>query len=87
MPDGRLVFCDGNIGDLFIWDGDAVGTFAVTGGPPWGAVLGSGGATYVTQGGNVPGSVRRDDGVGGRVRHLPGGRARRDIGLGEHATL
>jgi len=34
----------------------AVGTFAVTGGSPWGAVLGSDGAVYVTQGGNVPGS-------------------------------
>ena len=34
----------------------AVSTFAVTGGSPWGAVLGSDGAVYVTQGGNVPGS-------------------------------
>ena len=31
-------------------------TFADTGGSPWGAILGSDGAIYVTQGGNVPGS-------------------------------
>ncbi len=56
LPDGRLVFCDGNIGELSVYaDGD-VGTFAATGGSPWGAVLGSDGAIYVTQGGNVPGS-------------------------------
>ncbi len=30
--------------------------FAHTGGSPWGTVLGSDGAIYVTQGGNVPGS-------------------------------
>jgi gluconolactonase len=56
MPDRRLVFCDGNIGELLVWDGDGVQTFAATGGSPWGAVLGSDGAIYVTQGGNVPGS-------------------------------
>ena len=56
MPDGRIVFCDGNVGELLVWDGDSVGTFARTGGSPWGAVLGSDGAIYVTQGGNVPGS-------------------------------
>src|SRR5919108_3889670 len=56
MPDGRLVFCDGNIGELSTWHDGAVTTFAVTGGSPWGAVLGSDGAIYVTQGGNVPGS-------------------------------
>ena len=56
LPDRRLVFCDGNIGELLVWDGEGVQTFAVTGGSPWGAVLGSDGAIYVTQGGNVPGS-------------------------------
>jgi gluconolactonase len=56
MQDGRLVFCDGNIGELSIYADGAVSTFAVTGGSPWGAVLGSDGAIYVTQGGNVPGS-------------------------------
>ena len=56
MPDGGLVFCDGNTGELLRWHEGAVGTFAVTGGSPWGAVLGNDGAIYVTQGGNVPGS-------------------------------
>ncbi|HWJ31564.1 MAG TPA: SMP-30/gluconolactonase/LRE family protein, partial [Gaiellaceae bacterium] len=56
LPDGRLVFCDGNIGELSVYAEGSVGTFAVTGGSPWGAVLGSDGAIYVTQGGNVPGS-------------------------------
>src|SRR5712691_1538316 len=56
LPDGRLVFCDGNIGELLVYADCAVGTFAVTGGSPWGAVLGADGAGYVTQGGNVPGS-------------------------------
>ncbi len=56
MPDKSIVFCDGNIGELLRWDGSGVSTFAATGGSPWGAVLGSDGAVYVTQGGNVPGS-------------------------------
>src|SRR3954469_23296787 len=56
MPDGRIVFCDGNTGELLVWDGDGAATFARTGGSPWGAVLGSDGAIYVTQGGPVPGS-------------------------------
>jgi gluconolactonase len=56
MLDGRLVFCDGNIGELSVYAEGSVSTFAVTGGSPWGAVLGSDGAIYVTQGGNVPGS-------------------------------
>jgi gluconolactonase len=56
MPDSSIVFCDGNIGELLRWDGSQVTTFATTGGSPWGAVLGSDGAVYVTQGGNVPGS-------------------------------
>src|SRR5919201_5472155 len=56
MPDGRIVFCDGNVGELLVYADGAVETFATTGGSPWGAVLGSDGAVYVTQGGNVPGS-------------------------------
>jgi gluconolactonase len=56
LPDGRLVFCDGNIGELSAYIDGGVQTFARTGGSPWGAVLGDDGAIYVTQGGNVPGS-------------------------------
>lgn len=56
MPDGRLVFCDGNIGELSLYADGVVSRFALMGGSPWGAVLGSDGAIYVTQGGNVPGS-------------------------------
>src|SRR6266705_139830 len=56
FPGQRLVFCDGNIGELSSYVDGTVRTFAVTGGSPWGAVLGSDGAVYVTQGGNVPGS-------------------------------
>jgi gluconolactonase len=56
MPDGGIVFCDGNTGELRRWYDEALSHFAVTGGSPWGAVLGSDGAIYVTQGGNVPGS-------------------------------
>ena len=56
MPDGRIVFCDGNIGELLVYQNGTVGTFARTGGSPWGAVLGTDGAVYLTQGGNVPGS-------------------------------
>ena len=56
MGDRRLVFCDGNVGELLVYrDGEAA-TFARTGGSPWGAILGTDGAIYVTQGGNVPGS-------------------------------
>jgi gluconolactonase len=62
---GRVVFCDGNAGALLVYDGlvydglvsdGSVSVYARTGGSPWGAVLGSDGAIYVTQGGNVPGS-------------------------------
>jgi len=56
LPDGLLVFCDGNIGELSAFRDGKVETFAHTGGSPWGAVLGTDGAIYVTQGGNVPGS-------------------------------
>src|SRR5437867_499165 len=40
LPDGRLVFCDGNTGELLLWDGGEVSIFAVTGGSPRGAVSG-----------------------------------------------
>jgi len=56
LPDGAIVFCDGNVGELLVWENEAVATYAVTGGSPWGAILGTDGAIYVTQGGNVPGS-------------------------------
>jgi gluconolactonase len=56
MPDGAIVLCDGNTGELRSWKDGAMGVHAHTGGSPWGAVLGSDGAIYVTQGGNVPGS-------------------------------
>ncbi|HEY8860331.1 MAG TPA: hypothetical protein VIM27_12825, partial [Gaiellales bacterium] len=56
MPDGAIVFCDGNTGELRSWKDGALDTYAYTGGSPWGAVLGSDGAIYVTQGGPVPGS-------------------------------
>jgi gluconolactonase len=56
MPDGSIVFCDGNTGELLHWRDGAVQTYAQTGGSPWGALLGSDGVIYVTQGGNVPGS-------------------------------
>ncbi len=53
---GKIVFCDGNVGELLVYDQTAVSTFVRTGGSPWGAVLGDDGVIYVTQGGNVPGS-------------------------------
>ena len=56
MPDGSIVLCDGNTGELLQWKDGALGTYADTGGSPWGAMLGTDGAVYVTQGGNVPGS-------------------------------
>jgi gluconolactonase len=56
LADGRVVFCDGNVGALLVYAGGSVSVYARTGGSPWGAVLGSDGAIYVTQGGSVPGS-------------------------------
>lgn len=56
MPDGSIVLCDCNTGELLRWSHGAMDAFASTGGSPWGAVLGSDGAIYVAQGGNVPGS-------------------------------
>jgi gluconolactonase len=56
LPGGRIVLCDGNTGELLEYRDGGISAFAHTGGSPWGAVLGSDGAVYVTQGGNVPGS-------------------------------
>jgi gluconolactonase len=56
MPDGAIVLCDGNTGELRRWSHGALSRYAFTGGSPWGAVLGADGAVYLTQGGNVPGS-------------------------------
>jgi gluconolactonase len=56
MADGSLVFCDGNTGELLVYSGGEISTYAHTGGSPWGSVLGTDGALYVTQGGVVPGS-------------------------------
>jgi gluconolactonase len=56
MPDERIVLCDGNTGELLGYDDGQVTRFALTGGSPWGTVLGTDGAVYLTQGGNVPGS-------------------------------
>jgi len=56
LGDGRIVLCDGNTGELLACENGTISTYAHTGGSPWGTVLGSDGAIYVTQGGNVPGS-------------------------------
>jgi gluconolactonase len=56
LSDGRLVFCDGNTGELLVYADGNVSVYARTGGSPWGTALGGDGAVYVTQGGNVPGS-------------------------------
>jgi gluconolactonase len=56
MPDGSIVLCDGNTGQLLRWVDGAMGVYAETGGSPWGAILGTDGAIYLTQGGNVPGA-------------------------------
>lgn len=50
------MLCDGNVGELLEYAGGQTTTFARTGGSPWGTVVGTDGAIYVTQGGNVPGS-------------------------------
>jgi gluconolactonase len=74
MGDGRVVFCDGNTGELLVYADGSVRAYARTAGSPWGAVLGSDGAIYVTQGGNVPGSGDTSA-VSGIQRVLPGGAA------------
>jgi gluconolactonase len=73
MPDGSIVLCDGNTGELLRYAGEAISTFASTGGSPWGALLGTDGAVYVTQGGNVPGSGDTSA-VSGIQRVWPDGR-------------
>jgi gluconolactonase len=75
MGDGRIVFCDGNTGELLAWSGGTpVTRYADTGGSPWGTVLGTDGALYVTQGGNVPGSGDLSA-VSGIQRVFPDGKA------------
>ncbi|MGN6681492.1 MAG: SMP-30/gluconolactonase/LRE family protein [Streptosporangiaceae bacterium] len=56
LPDGRVVFCDGNTGELLVYSDGTISRFANTGGSPWGTYLGTDGKLYVNQGGNVPGS-------------------------------
>jgi len=56
ISDGRVVFCDGNTGELLVYADERVSAHTRTGGSPWGTALGGDGAIYVTQGGNVPGS-------------------------------
>jgi len=72
LGDGRIVLCDGNTGELLVYAEPNVSTYARTGGSPWGTVLGSDGAIYVTQGGNVPGSGDTSA-VSGIQRVRPGG--------------
>jgi gluconolactonase len=72
MGDGRIVLCDGNTGELLVYADGKVATHARTGGSPWGCVLGTDGALYVTQGGNVPGSGD-SSAVSGIQRVLPDG--------------
>ena len=72
MGDGRLVLCDGNTGELLAYADGRVSTYARTGGSPWGTVLGTDGAIYVTQGGNVPGSGDTSA-VSGIQRVMPDG--------------
>src|SRR5215813_1547397 len=72
LGDGRIVFCDGNTGELLAYADGTVSTFARTGGSPWGTVLGTDGAIYVTQGGNVPGSGDTSA-VSGIQRVMPDG--------------
>lgn len=56
LPDGRIVLCDGNTGELLVWADGKMAHFANTGGSPWGTYLGTDGKLYVNQGGDVPGS-------------------------------
>ena len=72
LGDGRIEFCDGNTGKLLVYAEPNVSTYARAGGSPWGTVLGSDGAIYVTQGGNVPGSGDTSA-VSGIQRVLPDG--------------
>jgi gluconolactonase len=71
MPDGAIVFCDGNTGELCRWADGTATTYARTGGSPWGAALGADSCVYVAQAGGVFGSGLGPSGIQ-RVR--PGGR-------------
>lgn len=72
MRDGPIVICDGNTGELLSYRDGAMSRYARTGGSPWGTVLGTDGALYVTQGGSVPGSGDVTA-VSGIQRALPDG--------------
>ena len=56
LGDGRIVLCDGNTGELLVYQDGNISLFADTGGSPWGTYLGTDGKLYVNQGGDVPGS-------------------------------
>jgi gluconolactonase len=56
LGDGRIVLCDGNTGELLVYQDGNISQFADTGGSPWGTYLGTDGKLYVNQGGDVPGS-------------------------------
>ncbi len=56
LGDGRIVLCDANTGELLAYQDGKLSLFARTGGSPWGTYLGTDGALYVNQGGDVPGS-------------------------------
>ena len=56
LGDGRIVLCDGNTGELLVYQHGDISQFADTGGSPWGTYLGTDGKLYVNQGGDVPGS-------------------------------
>jgi len=56
LGDGRIVLCDGNTGELLVYQDGNLSQFADTGGSPWGTYLGTDGRLYVNQGGDVPGS-------------------------------
>src|SRR6185312_9039690 len=48
LDDGRVVLCDGNTGELLVYDNGAVSAYARTGGSPWGNVPGSGDVSAVS---------------------------------------
>jgi len=56
LGDGRIVLCDGNTGELLVYQDGGISHFANTGGSPWGTYLGTDSKLYVNQGGDVPGS-------------------------------
>src|SRR5260370_36166815 len=56
LPDGRIVLCDGNTGELLVYSGGAMSQFANTGGSPRGTYLGTDGKLDVNRGHDGPGS-------------------------------